>query len=107
LIADKSHLNLTSKSDQWWETAEDHRFALEVLQLKVRRDIMKTLASGPKPLEDITKEFDLKESQAEYHLALLEKALVLERSGEGYGLTLQGSFTWKRWKPGAEFLGCR
>jgi predicted transcriptional regulator len=89
-MADKSPLNLTSKVAQWWETAEDHRFALEVLQLKVRRDIMKILASEPKTLEDITKAFGLKESQAEFHLALLEKALVVERSGEGYGLTPTG-----------------
>ncbi len=90
-MADKNPSNPNSKVDQWWETAEDHRFALEVLQLKVRRDIMKILASGPKPLEDITKAFGLKESQAEFHLALLEKSLVVERSGEGYGLTPTGA----------------
>jgi hypothetical protein len=30
---------------KWWETADDHRFALEVLQLKLRREILKFIAN--------------------------------------------------------------
>ncbi len=75
---------------RWWETAEDHRFALEVLQLRSRREILKYLAAGPKNLEEIARNLDLTESRAEYHLALLEKALVVERLGESYRLTPTG-----------------
>jgi DNA-binding transcriptional ArsR family regulator len=80
-----------SSSAKFWETAEDHRFALEVLQLRTRRDIMKFIGRGTRTAKEIAKEFRLSRPQAEYHLALLEKALVVEPRDEGYGCTLAGS----------------
>lgn len=73
-----------------WETPEEHRFALEVLQLRLRREILKFLGSGARAKQEVEKEFDLKPEQAEYHLALLEKALVVERSEGIYGITATG-----------------
>ncbi len=63
---------------KWWESAEDHRFALEVLQLRMRRQILKFIGSSIRTKEEIAKEFGLSAEQAEYHLALLEKALAIE-----------------------------
>jgi hypothetical protein len=80
----------SDRAAKWWETAEDHRFALEVLQLKVRREILKFISSDTRSVDDVGKAFGLKRERAEYHLALLEKALVAERSGERYGLTETG-----------------
>jgi predicted transcriptional regulator len=40
--------------------------------------------------EDIEKEFGLNAQQAEYHLAMLEKGLVIERAEGGYRSTLTG-----------------
>jgi hypothetical protein len=76
--------------NKWWETAEDHRFALEVLQLKVRRNILKFIGHGLRTKEEICEEFKLENNQAEYHLALLEKALVIERFVDGYRSTSTG-----------------
>ena len=77
---------------KWWETAEEHKFALDVLQLRVRREIMKFLGSEhvSRSLEEIERAFDLSERHARYHLELLEKALVVERSEVGYKLTKTG-----------------
>lgn len=86
-------LNLIkTSSDQakWWETAEDHRFALEVLQLPLRRRILRYVADGSKKIEQIEKEFKLSATQAEYHLAMLEKALVVEREQGGFNVTSTG-----------------
>jgi DNA-binding transcriptional ArsR family regulator len=77
---------------KWWETAEDHRFALDVLQLKLRRNILKFISHSLRTEEEICEEFKLKNNQAEYHLALLEKALMIERSLEGYRSTSIGIF---------------
>jgi predicted transcriptional regulator len=75
---------------RWWETAEDHRFALEVLQLRIRREILKFLGRGQRTREEIEKEFGLDAERASFHLALLEKALVVERTGGGYRATSTG-----------------
>ncbi|VVB69147.1 Uncharacterised protein [uncultured archaeon] len=75
---------------KWWETPEDHRFALEVLQLGLRRRILKLVAKEMKSIEEIEKEFDLGAAGAEYHLAMLEKALVVERAEGGYRATPTG-----------------
>jgi predicted HTH transcriptional regulator len=64
---------------KWWETADDHRFALEVLQLKLRRDILKFIRQDPRTEEEIAEKFALDNRLAKYHLELLEKALVVER----------------------------
>ena len=68
----------------WWETLEGHRFAGEVLQLQIRRKIMKFIGHGTKTKEEIKSEFELTYIVAEMHIALLEKAVMIEKSGEGY-----------------------
>jgi hypothetical protein len=75
---------------KWWETAEGHRFALEVLQLPLRRRILKFAARGMKQRVEIEREFDLGAAQAEYHLSMLEKALVIEQTEGGYKATPTG-----------------
>ncbi|HWQ19392.1 MAG TPA: hypothetical protein VN455_06400 [Methanotrichaceae archaeon] len=75
---------------KWWETAEDHRFALEVLQLGLRRRMLKFIGPGTKTLDEVAREFGIKAELAEYHLALLEKALVIERIDGSYRSTLTG-----------------
>ena len=75
---------------KWWETAEGHRFALEVMQLGLRRQILKFISGGMKSREQIEREFHLRADQAEYHLSMLEKALVVERGEGGYRATPTG-----------------
>jgi DNA-binding transcriptional ArsR family regulator len=79
-----------SSSAKFWETAEDHRFALEVLQLRIRRDIMKFIGRGTRTAGEIAEKFSLSLPTAEYHIAHLEKALVVERRDDGYGCTPTG-----------------
>lgn len=62
--------NQNSSSAKWWESAEDHRFALEVLQLGIRRKMLKFIYSGVR-----TK---------------LEKALVIDNVKGGYKATPTG-----------------
>jgi hypothetical protein len=76
--AEKSKLsrsNISTTDAKWWETAEDHRFALEVLQLRLRRNILKFLAqdANTRTIEEIEKEFSLNSNQAMYHLAMLKR----------------------------------
>ncbi len=86
-----SDISTISTADaRWWETAEDHRFALEVLQLRLRRKILKFLGQEIRTRVDIEIEFGLNTQQAEYHLAMLEKGLVIERAEGGYRSTLTG-----------------
>jgi predicted HTH transcriptional regulator len=75
---------------KWWESAEGHRFALEVLQLKERRDILKFIGEGVVSAEEIAKEFGIDERQTAFHLAMLEKAMVLEPAGGGFRSTPTG-----------------
>jgi DNA-binding transcriptional ArsR family regulator len=74
----------------WWESAEDHRFALEVLQLGLRRRILSFIAGGMRGNCQIAKELDLDAALAEYHLQMLEKALVIEREEGGWKATPTG-----------------
>jgi predicted transcriptional regulator len=76
---------------KWWETADDHRFALEVLQLKLRREILKFIANNPRKKEEIMENFSLTDGLARYHLDLMEKALVVERKGPFYLSTSIGN----------------
>ncbi len=81
----------TSNVDaRWWETAEDHRFALEVLQLRLRRQILKFLGKKTRTHEEIEEEFSLDYHQTAYHLAMLEKGLVIEHVPGGYRPTATG-----------------
>jgi predicted transcriptional regulator len=72
---------------RWWEGPEGHRFALEVLQLGLRRRMLRSVASGRRDIERIKEELSLGTSQAQYHLSMLEKALVIERTKEGWRAT--------------------
>lgn len=75
---------------RWWESAEGHRFALEVLQLKVRRDILKFIGEGVRSAEEIAEKFGIHERQAAFHLDMLDKALVVEPVSGGYRSTPTG-----------------
>ena len=75
---------------KWWETAEDHRFALEVLQLRLRRKILKFISCKKRTLGEIEEEFDLSTFLAVYHLSMLVKALVIEETESGYRATPTG-----------------
>jgi len=72
---------------RWWEGPEGHRFALEVLQLGLRRRMLQLIAGCINDAQQIEMELNLSSSQAEYHLAMLEKALVIERTKEGWMAT--------------------
>jgi hypothetical protein len=77
-------------STMWWESAEDHRFALEVLQLPLRRKMLTFIAVGVRGNGKIEMELDLGVPLAEYHLQMLEKALVIERVEGGWRATTTG-----------------
>jgi len=81
---------LNFNSLEWWEGPECHRFALEVLQLSLRRRMLRLVASGMKDAEQIGQALKISPALAEYHLFMLEKALVVERSGVGWGITSTG-----------------
>lgn len=83
-------VRLTNTTPTWWETAEDHRFALEVLQLGLRRKMLVAVARGCSSLSQIEGEFDLSPAQAEYHLRMLEKALVVEQTNDVWIATPTG-----------------
>jgi hypothetical protein len=78
-------------SVNWWETSEGHRFAGEVLQLRIRREIMKFIGSKARTRQEIVAAFGLKENVAELHLALLEKADMIEEIDGFYRSTTIGS----------------
>jgi predicted transcriptional regulator len=72
---------------RWWEGPEGHRFALEVLQLGLRRRMLRSIVAGRRDIEQIKEDLSLSSSQAQYHLSMLEKALVIERTKEGWMAT--------------------
>jgi predicted transcriptional regulator len=75
---------------KWWVTAEDHRFALEVLQLRLRRKILKSISCKMRTIGEIEDEFNLSAFLAVYHLSMLSKALVVEETESGYIATPTG-----------------
>ena len=75
---------------RWWESAEDHRFALEVLQLGLRRKMLSFIAGDMRSNCQIAKELDIGAPLAEYHLQMLEKALVIEQAEGGWRATTTG-----------------
>jgi len=89
----------------WWETLEGHRFAGEVLQLQIRRKIMKFIGHGMKTEEEIERAFGLTNIVAEMHLALLEKAIIIEKSGDGYRSTSIGIAYLKNFEENAPRIG--
>ncbi len=58
---------------------EFHKFGLKTLQNNVRRNILLSLGSGKRSLEEIKEDFNLKESMANFHLNMLEEALYIEK----------------------------
>jgi hypothetical protein len=50
----------------WWETAEDHRFALDVLQLGLRRKMLMAVLRSCTSLSQIEREFDLTQNHHEW-----------------------------------------
>jgi hypothetical protein len=94
MTVNKSLLDLLKPSapgeDKKWyevEPAEGHRFLGEVLQLRNRREILKFIGPWIKTKGEIERTFGLNESVAEVHLTLLEKAMVIEKVGDGYRST--------------------
>jgi predicted transcriptional regulator len=85
-----NHPDISPTEAKWWESAEDHKFALEVLQLRLRRNILKFLSQETRTMDEIEKEFSLNTERAKYHLAMLEKGLVIEHMGDSYRLTITG-----------------
>ncbi|MGC9515744.1 winged helix-turn-helix domain-containing protein [Methanocrinis sp.] len=81
---------------RWWESSEEHRFALEVLQLRIRRDILKFIGERVRSAEEVAEEFGIPERQAAFHLAMLEKGLVIEPVTGGYRSTPTGQLYLER-----------
>jgi hypothetical protein len=91
-LSDTSLSNLTENgSGKWWETSEGHRFAGEVLQLRIRREIMRFIGSENRTRQEIETAFGLKENLAELHLALLRKADMIQEIDGVYRSTAIGS----------------
>ena len=76
--------------DRGWQGSEGHRFALEVLQLALRRRMLRLVAGGMKDAKQIGQALNLSPSLAEYHLFMLEKALVVDRSEAGWEASRTG-----------------
>ncbi len=85
-----NHPGISPTEAKWWESAEDHKFALEVLQLRLRRNMLKFLSQETRTIDEIEKEFGLSIELAKYHLAMLEEGLVVERVGNSYRSTITG-----------------
>jgi predicted transcriptional regulator len=75
---------------KWWETAEDHKFALDVLQLGLRRSILRFIGIKTRSKRDIEKNFGLSSFMTEFHLSMLEKALVVESFEGEFKITSTG-----------------
>lgn len=91
-VSNTSAPSLTENgSVKWWETSEGHRFAGEVLQLRIRREIMKFIGSKVRTRQEIERAFGMPENLAELHLALLEKADMIEEIDGFYRSTTLGS----------------
>jgi hypothetical protein len=78
---------MNGAAGRWWETTEGHRFAGEVLQLRIRREIMKFIGDELKAKEEIRSAFGLEDGLAEIHLALLERADMIARVNGNYRST--------------------
>lgn len=82
--------NNENKGPLWWEGADGHRFALEVLQLSLRRQMLRLIASGMNDAKQIQEKLKLNSSLAMYHFSMLEKALVIQRHEAGWMVTSTG-----------------
>jgi|GEM_PF-7000130 len=63
---------------------------LEVLQLRLRRKMLMAVLRSCMSLSQIEREFDLSPAQAEYHLRMLERALVVKETAGGWIATPTG-----------------
>jgi predicted transcriptional regulator len=79
-----------TSQDRGWQGAEGHRFALEVLQLPLRRRMLRLIASGMNDAQQMGAELNLSSPLVEYHLSMLEKALVIQRHEAGWRVTSTG-----------------
>ena len=79
-----------TSQDRGWQGAEGHRFALEVLQLPLRRRMLRLMASGMNDARQMGAELNLSSPRLEYHLSMLEKALVIGRHEAGWRVTSTG-----------------
>ena len=79
-----------TSQDRGWQGAEGHRFALEVLQLPLRRRMLRLIASGMNAAQQMGAELNLSSPLVEYHLSMLEKALVIQRHEAGWRITSTG-----------------
>ncbi|MDD1730899.1 MAG: hypothetical protein CG440_1773 [Methanosaeta sp. NSM2] len=79
-----------TSQDRGWQGAEGHRFALEVLQLPLRRRMLRLMASGMNAAQQMGAELNLSSPLVEYHLSMLEKALVIQRHEAGWRVTSTG-----------------
>ena len=66
---------------------------------------MKFIGHGMKTEEEIERTFGLTNIVAEMHLALLEKAVMIEKSGEGYRSTSIGIAYLKNFEDNAPGIG--
>jgi len=81
---------------RWWDSAEGHRFALEVLQLRARRAILKMVDDGVGSPEEIAEMLGIDGGLAAFHLAMLERALVVEAVDGVYRPTPTGRLYLER-----------
>ena len=87
--------------DRGWQGPEGHRFALEVLQLALRRQMLRLVAGGMKDREQIGQALKLSPSLVDYHLFMLEKALVVERCEAGWEASRTGRLFLEKVESGA------
>lgn len=80
---------------RWWEGADGHRYALEVLQHPLRREMLRLIAGGMKDGEQIAVRLALPVFRAEYHLQMLERALVIEPADGGWRISPTGELYLK------------
>ncbi|WP_406658152.1 winged helix-turn-helix domain-containing protein [Methanolobus sp. ZRKC2] len=58
---------------------EDHAIGLRTLQNPTRRKILKMLNDGPLCIEEICNNLNLNNSQAKFHVDMLENALYVDK----------------------------
>jgi predicted transcriptional regulator len=69
---------------------EDHSRGLRALQNTTRREILMYIGKDTKNTEEIKIDFNLEDSQANFHLSMLEQALFIEKTKTGWRLTPRG-----------------
>lgn len=69
-----------NKNGMRWNLKRVTVFLGEVLQLRIRRDILKFIGLDIKTKGEIESNFKLNESVSEVHLSLLEKAMLILRT---------------------------